>query len=573
MGYRLPLDSLIDDEAGVLEAQIERSPLEQRGRLPDFHAGVRARHERGLTEPSTRDDHPPRTALCVEARAGRLFVFLPPVSHLEHYLDLVAAVEVAAEALKLPVSLEGYPPPEDPRLRRFLLEPDAGVLRLDLPETNNWDQLQGALSAAYEEAWALGLGTERVSADDGRRLPSGGGGRLTIGGVSPSDSPFLTRPEILRSLVAYWQRHPCLSYLFAGRLIGPSGSAPRPDEGRDEMLYELSIALERLPSGTSDKPWLPDRVLRHLLTDPAGNLKRAEIRVDQLYAPERASSRLGRIMINAFESAPETRLGALQALLVLGLIGRFGRHPDSGELRRWGPALHDRFMLPDVLLDDLRGVIADLVAAGYPFQLDWFEPLFELRFPVLGSVPIGPLTLKLRSAHEPWPLLAEEATARRRGALRRRRQRAPASDALGSASGALCARLQRPPRAAAGDRHARRIHRRRSLQGFEPSGDAAPDGWADPGARVRRHRHLDRARHRRLYLSTAPAPDLGRDRHARTAARGRRTARGPARLPGPDLVDAGDGHERPVLAARQRPRAHDASSEDRRRAVPASCWT
>jgi uncharacterized protein (DUF2126 family) len=410
MGYRLPLDSLIDDEVGQFEARIERSPLEERGSLPDFHAGVCARHERGLSEASTRDDRPPRTAVCVQPRAGRLFVFLPPVSHLEHYLDLVAAVEVAAEALKLPLSLEGYPPPEDPRLRRVLLEPDAGVLRLDLPETNNWDQLLRGLSAAYEEAWGLGLGAERVSADDGRRLPSGGGGRLTIGGISPSESPFLTRPEILRSLVAYWQRHPCLSYLFAGRLIGPSGSAPRPDEGRDEVLYELSIALERLPSGTSDKPWLPDRMLRHLLTDPAGNLKRAEIRVDELYAPERASSRLGRIMINAFESAPEMRLGALQALLVLGLIGRFGRHPDSGELRRWGPALHDRFMLPDVLLDDLRTVVGDLVAARYPFQIDWFQPLFELRFPVLGSVPIGPLTLKLRTAHEPWPLLAEEAT-------------------------------------------------------------------------------------------------------------------------------------------------------------------
>jgi uncharacterized protein (DUF2126 family) len=410
MGYRLPLDSLIDDEAGVFEAQIERSPFEARRSLPDFHAAVRARHERGLTEPSTRDDHPPRTALCVEARAGGLFVFLPPVSHLEHYLELVAAVEVAAEALKVPVSLEGYPPPEDPRLRRVLLEPDAGVLRLHLPATNNWEELRGTLSAAYEEAWGLGLSTERVSADDGRRLPSGGGGRLTIGGASPSDSPFLTRPEILRSLVAYWQRHPCLSYLFAGSLIGPSGSAPRPDEGRDEILYELSIALEHLPSGASHQPWLPDRVLRHLLTDPAGNLKRAEIRVDQLYSPERASLRQGRVLINAFESAPEMRLGALQTLLVLALIGRFGRHPDSGELRRWGPALHDRFMLPDILLDDLRSVVGDLVAARYPFQLDWFEPLFELRFPVLGSVPIGPLTLKLRRAHEPWPLLAEEAT-------------------------------------------------------------------------------------------------------------------------------------------------------------------
>jgi uncharacterized protein (DUF2126 family) len=410
MGYRLPLGSLIDDEAGVFEARIERSPFEERENLPDFHAGVRARHERAVTEASRRDDHPPRTAVCVEARAGQLFVFLPPVSHLEHYLDLVAAVEVAAETLKVPVSLEGYEPPEDPRLRRIVLEPDAGVLRLDLPQTNNWGELTAALRAAYEEASRLGLSTERVSTDDGRRLPSGGGGRLTIGGVSPPESPFLTRPEILRSLVAYWQRHPCLSYLFAGRFIGPSGSAPRPDEGRDELMYELSIALERLPSGTSDKPWLPDRVLRHLLTDPAGNLKRAEIRVDQLYSPERASSRLGRVMINAFESAPEMHLAALQSLLVLGLIGRFGRHPDSGELRRWGPALHDRFMLPDMLFDDLRVVVADLAAVHYPFQLDWFAPLFDLRFPVLGSVSMGPLTLKLRSAHEPWPLLAEEAT-------------------------------------------------------------------------------------------------------------------------------------------------------------------
>ena len=358
-----------------------------------------------------RDDHPPRTALCVEARAGRLFVFLPPVSHLEHYLELVAAVEVAAEALKVSGLARGL---RAARRTRAC----AASCSSRTPACCAWTSRRpttgtsccGALSAAYEEAWELGLSTERVSADDGRRLPSGGGGRLTIGGVSPSDSPFLTRPEILRSLVAYWQRHPCLSYLFAGRLIGPSGSAPRPDEGRDEMLYELSIALEHMPSGASDKPWLPDRLLRHLLTDPAGNLKRAELRVDQLYSPERASLRLGRVLLNAFESAPETRLGALQALLVLGLIGRFGRHPDSGELRRWGPALHDRFMLPDILLDDLRAVVADLAAAGYPFQLDWFEPLFELRFPVLGSVPIGPLTLKLRSAHEPWPLLAEEAT-------------------------------------------------------------------------------------------------------------------------------------------------------------------
>jgi uncharacterized protein (DUF2126 family) len=410
LGYRLPLDSLIDDEDSVFEAQIERCPFEERGALTDFHAEVRARRDRAVTDPNTARDYPPRTAVCVEIREGQPFVFLPPVSHLEHYLDLVAAVEVAAEGLKLSVLLEGYEPPEDPRLRRCVIEPDAGVLRLHLPQTHDWDEHLGILTAAYEEASRVGLHAERVSADDGRRLPSGGGGLLTLGGISPAESPFLRRPAILRSFIAYWQRHPSLSYLFAGRLIGPSGSAPRPDEGRDEALYELSIALERLPEGESETPWLPDRVLRHLLSDPAGNLKRAEIRIDQLYAPEQASLRLGRIQISAFETAPEERLAALQSLLVMGLLGRFARHPDSGELCRWGSVLHDRFMLPDVLLDDLRIVVADLAAAGYAFQLEWFEPLFALRFPVLGAVSIGPITLKLRSAHEPWPLLAEEVT-------------------------------------------------------------------------------------------------------------------------------------------------------------------
>jgi uncharacterized protein (DUF2126 family)/transglutaminase-like putative cysteine protease len=418
MGYRLPLDSLVADAEVVLESQAERCPFEERPLLPEFYGEVSARLSavgapRPGIEPADagpNGERMPRTAVCVEVRRGRLYVFLPPVSHLEHYLELVASIEAAAEATDIAVLLEGYEPPEDYRLRRVVLEPDAGVLRLTLPETQGWEQQLGLLEAAYEEAARCGLRAERVM-PDGRRLPSGGGGRLTLGGTRPVDSPFLKRPETLRALIAYWQRHPSLSYFFAGRAIGPGGSAPRPDEGRDEALYELSLALECLPPGESQAPWLTDRVLRHLLADPAGDIKRAEIRVDQLYAPERASLRLGRILISSFETAPEERLAALQSLLVLGLLGRCARHPDSAELRRWGAALHDRFMLPGVLWDDLRGVIEDLNAAGYPFQLEWFEPLLALRFPILGKVQLGEITLELQAAHEPWPLLAEEVTA------------------------------------------------------------------------------------------------------------------------------------------------------------------
>jgi len=416
LGYRLPLDSLIADAENAFEAQLERCQFEELAPLAEFHGEVSARlgaKPGGGGEPaieSSAGDRPaPRTALCVETRAGQLFVFLPPVAYLEHYLQLVAAVEAVAEATKLPAIVEGYEPPEDHRLRRLVLEPDAGVLRVMLPQVQSWQAQLSLLRAAYEAARELGLSAERVMTD-GRRLPSGGGGRLTLGGASPADSPFLTRPEILRALIAYWQRHPCLSYFFAGRIIGAGGAAPRPDEGRDEALYELSIALERLPLGENTVLWRADRLLRHLLADPAGDLKRAEIRVDQLYAPERASLRLGRILIGSFETAPEERIAALQSLLVLGLLGRFARSGDSGELIRWGAELHDRFMLPHILWTDLRAVIADLSSAGYPFQLEWFEPLMALRFAVLGAVQLGEITLELQTAHEPWPLLAEEVT-------------------------------------------------------------------------------------------------------------------------------------------------------------------
>ena len=233
---------------------------------------------------------------------------------------------------------------------------------------------------------------------------------MVLGARDPRRSPFLLRPELLRSLIAYWHRHPSLSFMFAGRGIGPSGSAPRVDEGREETLYELSIALERLPAGEAAAPWLADRVLRHLLADPAGDIRRAEIRIDELYEPARASRRLGRVALTAFETPPDAELGVLQALLVRGLILRFLRFPERGELQPWGEQLYDRFMLPRMLWQDFRSVLDDLAEAGYPLQADWFEPLVERRFPVLGRASFEDVEIELRTALEPWPVLAEEVT-------------------------------------------------------------------------------------------------------------------------------------------------------------------
>ncbi|MEI7866549.1 MAG: transglutaminase family protein [Candidatus Methylumidiphilus sp.] len=420
MGYRLPLESLQVGELGAVEPDPDRCPFEERpilakvcgelsARFSSFKPAPVAEYEAADTQPSN-SLRPPRTACCVQVRQGQLFVFLPPLTHLEHYLDLISAIETTATKTGIPVMFEGYEPPEDYRLRRLIVEPEPGTLKLSLPEAHDFAQQHPLLLAAYAEAENTGLRAERVL-PDGKREPPGGRAEMRLGGAMPMESPFLRTPELLRSLIVYWQRHPCLSYFFAGRSIGPGGAAPRPDEGRDDALYELATALHRFPTGENPMPWVADRLLRHLLADSAGDVKRAEIRIDRLYPPERSSLRLGRILIRSFETPPDARMAGLQSLLVTGILAHLAQTPTSAELVDWRSALHDRFMLPRVLWGDLKAVLDDLGAAGYPFQLEWFQPFLDLRFPLLGKVQTGDIGLELRHAHEPWPVLAEETTA------------------------------------------------------------------------------------------------------------------------------------------------------------------
>jgi len=410
VGYALPLQH--DD---VHERWRSGAWAFRRGRLYLLAGTLRMGFRLPLESLPTRQEmvegnaSVPRTALCLEVRDGRLFVFMPPLPRVEHFLDLIRAIENAAEALGLPVVLEGYEPPEDPRLRRIVIEPDAGVLRLALPASTSFDEHAALLETAYDEAADLGLRAERLLTN-GAREPVGAGAAVVLAGTTPEASPLLARPEILRALVAHWQRHPSLSYFFATRFVGPGGRAPRPDEGRDDALYELEIALERIPCGKSALPWVSDRLLRHLLADPAGDIRRAEMRMDALFDPARTSRRLGQLVLRSFDTPPHARLATLQSLLVMALVARFARDPRVADLQRWGPALHDRFLLPTLLWEDLRAVLRDLDEAGYPFQPEWFAPFLAFQFPVLGGVQLGDASLELRLAHEPWPVLAEEAT-------------------------------------------------------------------------------------------------------------------------------------------------------------------
>ncbi|WP_410871806.1 transglutaminase family protein [Nocardia sp. A7] len=365
-------------------------------------------------------DFTPTTALVAEVRQGRLHVFLPPVTELDDFLDLIAKVEAAAVAIGQPVVLEGYAPPSDARLHTFSVTPDPGVIEVNIMPTSSFAEQAEVLNTLYEQARIARLSTESFDVD-GTHGGTGGGNHITLGGVTPARSPMLRRPDLLVSMLTYWQRHPALSYLFAGRFVGPTSQAPRADEGREGALYELEIAfaeVARLSAQTAgptpyeiqSAPWHIDRALRHLLTDLTGNTHRAEFCIDKLYSPDSARGRLGLLELRGFEMPPHFQMAMVQSLLVRGLVAMFWDKPLRAPLIRHGANLHGRYLLPHFLNNDIAEVAADLRAAGVDFDTAWLDPFTEFRFPRIGTAMIGEAELELRGAIEPWLTLGEQTT-------------------------------------------------------------------------------------------------------------------------------------------------------------------
>jgi uncharacterized protein (DUF2126 family) len=425
MGLRLPLDALLWEPKGRRQTLHPRDPFAPKEVLPADFGEVHARYASLLAPEQAPPGLQPqqladaadrqsgdfvRTALCVEPRDGTLFIFLPPLTDLVHWLDLLAAMEAPAAELGQPVALEGYEAPPDDRLNRLQVTPDPGVIEVNIHPAGDWQTLVDNTAILYEEARQARLSTEKFMLD-GRHSGTGGGNHVTLGGASPQDSPILRRPQVLSSLVRYWQNHPSLSYLFSGLFIGPTSQAPRVDEARDDSLYELEVALQQMPAGEVPTPWLVDRVLRNLLVDVTGNTHRAEFCIDKLYSPDTASGRLGLVEFRGFEMPPHERMSLVQMLLLRSLIARFWRDPYEQKPVHWGTELHDRFMLPHYVERDLEDVVNDLKRWGYALEADWFAPFHEFRFPRYGTINVDDIELELRFAIEPWHVLGEEVTA------------------------------------------------------------------------------------------------------------------------------------------------------------------
>jgi uncharacterized protein (DUF2126 family) len=421
IGYRLPLDSQPWTALGDYPFIHAPDPSRTLPALASHTEIRRQFRERDASRAPVVQDTPPparesaaeltRTSMCAQARNGVLYVFMPPARELEHYLELVAAVEAAAEALEQPIVIEGYEPPGDPRIVNFKVTPDPGVIEVNVQPSATWDAMVDGTTFLYDAARETRLTTEKFMLD-GRHTGTGGGNHVVLGGATPQDSPFLRRPDLLRSLLSYWHNHPSLSYLFSGLFVGPTSQAPRVDEARNDSLYELELAFGRFPKpGESVPPWLVDRLLRNVLIDVTGNTHRAEFCIDKLYSPDGPTGRLGLLEMRAFEMPPHARMSLTQQLLLRAMVARFWKKPYApATLVRWGTELHDRFLMPYFVEQDLADVMADMQGEGFDLRTEWFAPHVEFRFPKYGEFAVRGMRLELRQALEPWHVMGEEGS-------------------------------------------------------------------------------------------------------------------------------------------------------------------
>ncbi len=253
-------------------------------------------------------------------------------------MDLLAAIEDTAAHLEMPVVIEGYTPPYDPRIAADQGHARPGVIEVNVHPARNWQELVDNTTALYEDARQSRLGTEKFMLD-GRHTGTGGGNHFVLGGrhagrqsvPAPARSAAQHDRLLAESSVAVVPvfRHVHRAHQ-PGAARGRDARRTASTNWRSRSARFLTRSKARCP------PWLVDRIFRHILVDVTGNTHRAEFCIDKLYSPDSATGRLGLLELRGFEMPPHARMSLTQQLLVRALIAWFWKEPYTRTRRSTG---------------------------------------------------------------------------------------------------------------------------------------------------------------------------------------------------------------------------------------------
>ncbi|MBK8012682.1 MAG: transglutaminase family protein [Deltaproteobacteria bacterium] len=343
---------------------------------------------------------------------------LPQFQNVPEFSRVIQCIADAIQRMgSPPIIMAGYPPPVDETVVFVTVTPDPAVIEVNAapwPDVGSFyrDQVQ-----IYETASAAGLSPVRRHYS-GEVVDSGGGGHLTLGGRTPSDSPFLRVPHLLPGMLRYFNRHPSLSYAFAVDSLGASSQSPRADEGLGERFDEFALALEilaRHPAADGPALWSQ---LQPFLSDHLGNTHRSELNIEKLANPNLPGrGQLGLLELRALRMPASPAHAAVRAAFFRAIVVMLMRQPYEAPLIHWGTELHDRFALPCFLAADLREVLSDLERAGLGLGPECCALLEAGDRRLIGELNMtdGP-SLRVEAALEFWPLVGDSASQERRAA-------------------------------------------------------------------------------------------------------------------------------------------------------------
>ena len=266
LGFRMPLTSLPHVPPASFPHIIPADPTAPRGSLPARAAlAERARPAPAL---AAGRDHAPqplrqvegaaenrqqqieqemisgvvRTAIAFEMREGILCAFMPPVATRRGLSRAPRGRGGDRRARNVSRCISRATRRPTTRASSMIkVTPDPGVIEVNVQPAETWRDCVDITATLYEDARQSRLGTDKFMID-GRHVGTGGGNHVVLGGATPADSPFLRRPDLLKSLVLYWQRHPSLSYLFSRHVHRPDepGAARRRGAARQRSTSSRS---------------------------------------------------------------------------------------------------------------------------------------------------------------------------------------------------------------------------------------------------------------------------------------------------------------------------------------------